>query len=88
MEEPTIQINSNHCVYVEIAGYTICIDTSIPRDGISVRYWKENDGGATRGIVGSINLPNTEAIAEVDGWYAPATNQPTLYVSPEETYGE
>ena len=86
MGKPTIQINTNNCVYVEIDDYTICIDTSMPREGISVGYWKKSDGGSLRSMVGSITLPNTEDLEEVYGFYVPATNQPTLYVSQEEFY--
>ena len=87
MGKPTIQVNTNNCVYVEINGYTICIDTSMPREGIWVGYWKKSDGGSLRSRVGSITLPNTDDLEEVDDHYTSATKQPTLYVSPEEFYG-
>ena len=88
MGRPTLQINTDNCVYVEIDGFTICIDTSIHREGISIGYWQKSDGGSLRSRVGTITLPNTEDLEEVDGFYVPATNQPTLYVSKEEFYGE
>ena len=88
MGKPTLQVNRNNCVYVEIDGFTICIDTSMHREGIWIGYWQKSDGGSLRSRVGTITLPNTEDLEEVDGFYVPATNQPTLYVSKEEFYGE
>ena len=47
MAAPTIKINSDECVYVEIGDWTINIDISIPNDGVMVMYWETNEDGPT-----------------------------------------
>ena len=84
MSAPTMKIVKHDCIFVEMNGYTICIDTSIPQDGIWIGYWKPSDGGSIKNMIGDINLPNTEDLGIVDHCYTKATNQPTLYVSPKE----
>ena len=46
MAAPTIKINSDECVYVEIGDWTINIDISTP-DRVMVMYWKTNEDGPT-----------------------------------------
>ena len=65
MATPTIQINSDECVYLEIGDWTINIDISIPNDGVMVMYWQTSEDGSTLHLdhtlrkVGGITLPHT-----------------------------
>jgi len=60
MATPTMSIVNDDAILVEMNGYTIMIDSSIPQDGIWVGYWKKSDGGSIYNKIGEVNLPNTE----------------------------